>query len=87
VWTAGGLHSDIYRLCDSAQSFSTLLEVLGALRDKEVSAKDVEEAVEDLCEAKVLLRVRAKLLSLGISENDDRACVPTRETASPEGAV
>jgi magnesium-protoporphyrin IX monomethyl ester (oxidative) cyclase len=70
TWTASELQSDIYRMCDSAQSFATLVKRLGTLRATDTLMEHVEEAVEELCEAKVLMRVNGKLLSLGVMVDD-----------------
>jgi ribosomal peptide maturation radical SAM protein 1 len=70
-WTAGELESEIYRQCDSAQTPAALLSRLSqqpggavALSDDNI---DLEPAIAALCDAKVLLRLNGKLLSLGVS--------------------
>jgi ribosomal peptide maturation radical SAM protein 1 len=62
-WTAGELEAEIYRLCDSAQTPSALIKRHAA----SVSTQEVEQAIETLCRAKVLLSLNGKLLSVGVN--------------------
>lgn len=66
-WIADELESEIYRRCDSAQTRVTLLAQL-AQAGKEVSIQEFEGAVAELCDAKVVLRLNGKILSLGVNE-------------------
>lgn len=67
AWTAGELEAGVYRLCDSAQTTATLLSQLSHQRGSEVSLQEVEPAITALCDAKVLLPLNGKLLSLGVN--------------------
>ncbi len=60
-WTTGELEADVYRLCDTAQTSAALLNQLSK------PARDVEPAIEALCEAKVLLRLNGKFLAVGVN--------------------
>jgi ribosomal peptide maturation radical SAM protein 1 len=62
-WTAGELESNVYRLCDSAQTVGSLVKQLS------VPAEKIEPAIETLCRAKVLMRLNGKLLALGVNVN------------------
>jgi ribosomal peptide maturation radical SAM protein 1 len=66
-WIAEGLEADVYRLCDSAQSPSALLQQLSAQR--EVSPPEFQAAIDHLVELKVLLSLNGKLLGLAVSPN------------------
>jgi magnesium-protoporphyrin IX monomethyl ester (oxidative) cyclase len=66
-WTVEGLEAEVYRLCDSAQTLPTLVRQCSKMRETEVSAQEVERAVDSLSRAKVLLSLHDKLLALGVS--------------------
>jgi ribosomal peptide maturation radical SAM protein 1 len=66
-WIAGELEAEIYRLCDSAQAPAALLQQLSNRRGKQVSMREIEPAIECLCEAKVLLELNGKMLGLGVN--------------------
>jgi magnesium-protoporphyrin IX monomethyl ester (oxidative) cyclase len=65
-WTAAGLESDVYRLCDSAQTPAAVLHQLNAQREAEVSQAEIDPVIESLLETKVLLSLNGKLLALGV---------------------
>ena len=69
-WTAGELETDIYRLCDSAQTPAALLKQLSTQRGTGISMEEAEPAIEALCHAKVLLRLNGKPLGVGVSGKD-----------------
>ena len=69
-WTAGEWESQVYRLCDSAQTPTALVKHVSALRGAAVSLGEIEPAVESLCRARVLLRVNGKLLGVAVCGND-----------------
>jgi ribosomal peptide maturation radical SAM protein 1 len=62
-WMGGELESNIYRLCDSAQTVGSLSKQLSK------SIQEIEPAIEALCDAKVLMRLNGKLLALGVNVN------------------
>ena len=68
-WTAGELEAEIYRLCDSAQTPAALLKQLSGRRARALSMQDIEPAIETLCDAKVLLSMNGRLLSVGVDAN------------------
>jgi magnesium-protoporphyrin IX monomethyl ester (oxidative) cyclase len=68
-WTAGEWESQVYRLCETAQTPGAILKQLSALRENEVSLGEIEPAVESLSRAKVLLRVNGKLLGVAVCGN------------------
>lgn len=59
-WTATETESSLYRLCDTAQSPSSLQKQLAT------SPKDFHSAVESLGDAQVLLSMNGKLLALAV---------------------
>jgi len=63
-WTVEGLEADIYRLCDSARSLAALKSQLG----REVSHGDLELAIDNLLNTKVLLSLNDKLLAIGVNQ-------------------
>lgn len=65
-WTATGLESEIYRLCDSAQTPAALLHQLSAQRGAGVSQPEIDPVIDNLLDAKVLLSLNGKLLALGV---------------------
>ena len=67
-WTADELESEIYRLCDSAQSRPVLLAQLSHRWENRFSMQEIESAVARLCDARVLLALSGKLLGLGVNE-------------------
>ncbi len=73
------LEADVYRLCDSAQTYTALSKALPQFSDR-----DMELAIENLCSAQVLLRLNGKLLALpvnGASRQEARA--KARRTLDP----
>jgi magnesium-protoporphyrin IX monomethyl ester (oxidative) cyclase len=69
-WMAGKLESDVYRLCDAAQTRAELNAQLSALLGLSVSCAEVESAIESLLSNKVLLSLNGKLLAIGVSPNE-----------------
>jgi len=65
-WTAGELEAEVYRLCDSAQTPSSLLKRSFTRGGTPVSTQEVEHAIETLCGAKVLVPLSGKLLAVGV---------------------
>ncbi len=66
-WTAGELETEVYRLCDSAQTQTALLAQLSQRSTREISIREFESAIATLCDSKVLLPLNGKLLSIGVS--------------------
>ncbi|HVG31629.1 MAG TPA: RiPP maturation radical SAM C-methyltransferase [Pyrinomonadaceae bacterium] len=66
-WTAEGLEAEVYRLCDSAQTPTALIKQCSTSLETPVSTPEVEEAIESLRRAKVLLSLNGKLLSVGVN--------------------
>ncbi|HYV10320.1 MAG TPA: RiPP maturation radical SAM C-methyltransferase [Pyrinomonadaceae bacterium] len=64
-WIVEGLEADIYRLCDSARSLAALKSQLG----REVSNADLELAINNLLNTKVLLSLNDKLLAIGVNQS------------------
>ena len=62
-WTAAELESEIYRLCDCAQTPTALLQRLTA-SGKNVSVEEVKAGIETLCAAKVALYLSGKMFAL-----------------------
>lgn len=62
-WTAGQLESEIYRLCDGAQTPTALSEQLVA-RGRDVSPEEIKACIDTLCAAKVALHLNGKVLAL-----------------------
>src|ERR1035438_2152665 len=69
-WTAGEMEAEVYRLCDSAQTPAALLKQISARR--EVSSEEVQTAIQTLCDAKVMLQMNGKLISLGTAAISNR---------------
>ena len=65
-WIAGELETEVYRLCDSGQSSSALLEALSA-RGIQVSRPELERAIDALCTAQLAVRLSGKLLGLAVN--------------------
>jgi magnesium-protoporphyrin IX monomethyl ester (oxidative) cyclase len=72
-WTAGELESEVYRLCDSAQAHPALMKHRFMQRGAPVSIEEIEQAIETLCRAKVLLSLNDKLLAVGVNVTDSHA--------------
>ncbi len=66
-WTAEEVEAEVYRACDSAQTPTALLNQLSQGRGSEVSPDQLAPAIAALCDAKVLLRLNGKMLSLGVN--------------------
>ena len=66
-WSADEVQSEIYRRCDSAQTRATLLTQFSQAGN-ELAIREFESAITGLCEAKVLLSLNGKFLSLGVNE-------------------
>jgi magnesium-protoporphyrin IX monomethyl ester (oxidative) cyclase len=66
TWTSGALEAEVYRLCDSGQTPASIPRQLSAQRGTEISASEVDAAIETLCRAKVALRVNGRLLGVGV---------------------
>ena len=62
-WTADKFASEIYRLCDCAQTPTALSEQLIA-GGKDASQEDIKASIETLCTAKVALHLNGKVLAL-----------------------
>jgi hypothetical protein len=62
---ADPLTAEIYRLCDSAQTPAGLDQRL-ASRGASATTQEIESALTELLEAKVLLSPKGKLLALGV---------------------
>lgn len=67
-WTADELETEVYRLCDSAQTEAALLSQLSQRSAKEISIPEAEHAIARLCDSKVLLPLNGKFLSIGVSD-------------------
>ena len=63
-WIIGGLEAEIYRRCDSARTRTALKSQLGA-------PEDLEPAISNLLDSKVLLCMNGKLLALGVNQPRD----------------
>lgn len=73
-WTAGELESEIYRLCDCAQTPTALFEQLTA-RGKGVTLEVIKASIENLRAAKVALHQNGKVLALAaVSKNQGSHC-------------
>jgi ribosomal peptide maturation radical SAM protein 1 len=66
-WTAGELEAEVYRLCDCAQTPPALVKRCSTSRGTPVSMQEIEQAIETLCRAKVLLSLNGKLLAVGVN--------------------
>lgn len=66
-WTAGELESEVYRACDSAQTPSSLLKRSFTRGGTPVSTHEVEQAIEFLRRARVLVPLGGKLLAVGVA--------------------
>jgi hypothetical protein len=65
-WIADDLQTEIYSLCDCAQTSVSIHKQMAARRGAEVSTRKIDEAIRALCEAKILLPLQGKLLALAI---------------------
>jgi len=65
-WTVRGLAAEVYRLCDSAQTRTSLIHQLGSRSGAEVSMQEIDPAIDSLIDAKVLLSLNGKLLAIGV---------------------
>jgi ribosomal peptide maturation radical SAM protein 1 len=73
-WTAGELESEIYRLCDSAQTANALSEQLAAC-GKDASPEEIKAGIETLCAVKVALHLNGKVLALAaVSKHPGSHC-------------
>jgi hypothetical protein len=66
-WTSNECEAAVYRACDSAQTSSGLLSQLSQRHVNQASRDEIDSAIAALCDAKVLLRLNGKLLSLGVN--------------------
>jgi len=66
-WSAGEMETEVYRLCDSAQTPAAILKQIAARRGEVVSVEEVQTAIKTLCDAKVIVQMNGKLISLGIT--------------------
>jgi hypothetical protein len=76
-WIAGETESQVFRLCDSAQTPAALLKQISTLRAAEVPINEIENAIQILCDAKVMLLMNGKLISLGINQTQKRSATAT----------
>jgi magnesium-protoporphyrin IX monomethyl ester (oxidative) cyclase len=65
-WSTDGLGAAIYRLCDSAQTRTGLMHRLSTERGTDVTVAEVESAIAELLDAKVMLSLKGKVLALGV---------------------
>jgi magnesium-protoporphyrin IX monomethyl ester (oxidative) cyclase len=63
-WVAGEIEAEVYRLCDSAQTAAAISKQMAARGVGEVSDSEVRTAIQNLCDAKILLPINGKLLGL-----------------------
>jgi ribosomal peptide maturation radical SAM protein 1 len=70
-WTAGELESEIYRLCDCAQTPTALFEQLTE-RAKSVTLEETKAGIETLQAAKVALHQNGKVLALAAVSTPQR---------------
>jgi len=75
-----GVEATVYRLCDSAQTPAMLIR-------SEVPSQDLEAAAEALCDAKLLLRLNGRLLSLGVFRKTPDSTFPLLEGTDNRAAV
>jgi ribosomal peptide maturation radical SAM protein 1 len=66
AWTVGGLEAAVYRLCDSAQTPAALAQQLTAQSAGEVTAPEVESAIRELLDTRVVLSLKGRVLALGV---------------------
>jgi hypothetical protein len=71
-WMAGEMEAEVYRLCDSAQTPASLMKQISARRGGEVSAEQVQTAIQTLCDARIILQMNGKLLGLGVIRPEKR---------------
>ena len=65
TWNTGKLEAEVYRACDSARAPAAVKKVLS---DRlAVSRDEIQSAIDTLCEAKVVLPINDKLLSIGVA--------------------
>jgi len=65
-WTMGELEACVYRACDSARTPAAVMKDLARLPGDQ-SSERISSAIETLCDAKVLVGMNGKLLSLGVA--------------------
>jgi hypothetical protein len=61
---------EIYRLCDSAQTRPAMIHQLSARSGAEVSMQEIDAAIDNVLDTKVLLSLNGKLLALGGCPNE-----------------
>ena len=66
-WVANELQSEVYGLCDSAQSAASIQKQIAGRHGAEVAETAVAEAIGALRDRKLLLPIQGKLLALGTS--------------------
>jgi hypothetical protein len=66
-WVANELQTEIHGLCDSAQTAAALHKQVAVRHSAELSPAKIDQAIGDLCDAKILLSMNGKLLALGIA--------------------
>lgn len=64
-WIADELETEVYGLCDAAQSPAALGRQIATRHGAEVSESRMDAAIRSLCDAKILLPMHGKLLALG----------------------
>jgi magnesium-protoporphyrin IX monomethyl ester (oxidative) cyclase len=67
TWIAGELESDVYRICDSAQTPAAICKQLSPKWGTELPVEQVQAAIQNLCDACILLQINGKVLGLGVN--------------------
>ncbi|NEO03016.1 MAG: hypothetical protein F6K50_49180 [Moorea sp. SIO3I7] len=80
-----GLDCWIYRLCDRARSYKSLLSAVQKEYQSEITAEDIAAAVARLGRDKLLLELNGKIISLAVRE--PVTPIPTSPDDSPAGYV
>jgi magnesium-protoporphyrin IX monomethyl ester (oxidative) cyclase len=66
-WTAGELEAEVYRACDYARSPAAVIQHISMTQEADASVEDIQSAIHTLCEAKLLLSINGKLISVGVA--------------------
>lgn len=65
-WTTNEVEAEVCRVCEVAQKPAAVVRQVSARHDGGVSPAEIETAIETLQQARVLLALNGKLLSLGV---------------------
>jgi hypothetical protein len=69
-WTTEGLETEIYRLCDCAQTPASLVKEISTRRGTTVRMQEIEAGIDTLCRSRIVLRLNNKVLGIAAGTKD-----------------